>query len=547
MQKLIIGASIGNCVHVAGVLNFLRLAEEHGYQTKFLGPAVSINYYLDTVEEAAPYLAAVGYRLTPETAYNITSSLRDAVIERGITGVKFVFGGTVPVAEEVEKLGFFEKVFSGREEIEEIIAFLEERDYNENKLKLGDNLLERLNNKRPYPLIRHHFGLPSLEKTIEGIQEIADSKVLDVISLGPDQNAQEKFFCPEKMDESERGAGGVPIRSEKDFQDLYQAAQRGNFPLMRSYSGTNNIFQMAELLVKTIRNAWCAVPLSWYNKLDGRGSRGLEDSIRENQLLMKWHGERDIPVEVNEAHHWSLRDSHDIIAVVMAYLAALNAKKMGVKTYIAQYMFNTPNGTSAQMDIAKMLAKKELITRLEDNNFRVLTQVRAGLSSFPVDLNKAKGQLAYSTFLGMALKPDLVHVVSFSEADHAADSQDIIESCQIARQVISNLTHGIPDYYADSSVRERKNQLLEEAGVLIKAIQNMGFRDIDDPLTEPVTLAAAIKTGLIDAPHLKGNKEAAGKLTTKMIDGACYAYDYENERIVNEEERIAGIIKEVGL
>ena len=35
MTKRIIGASIGHCVHVAGVLNFLRLAEACGYQCTF--------------------------------------------------------------------------------------------------------------------------------------------------------------------------------------------------------------------------------------------------------------------------------------------------------------------------------------------------------------------------------------------------------------------------------------------------------------------------------------------------------------------------------
>ncbi len=33
--------SMGDCVHVAGVLNFLRLAESLGYNTEFLGPAKS--------------------------------------------------------------------------------------------------------------------------------------------------------------------------------------------------------------------------------------------------------------------------------------------------------------------------------------------------------------------------------------------------------------------------------------------------------------------------------------------------------------------------
>lgn len=54
------------------------------------------------------------------------------------------------------------------------------------------------------------------------------------------------------------------------------------------------------------------------------------------------HGERNIPVEVNDPHHWSLRDAHDAIGVADAYLVAYNAKQMGVKDYVAQYMLNVP-------------------------------------------------------------------------------------------------------------------------------------------------------------------------------------------------------------
>lgn len=389
--------------------------------------------------------------------------------------------------------------------------------------------------------------MPSIEKTVVGISEIAESKVLDIVSLGPDQNAQENFFRPEEMDEDEKGAGGVPIRTVEDLQKLYQATRTGNYPLMRSYSGTRDVFKMADLLSKNIKNAWCAVPLSWYNKLDGRGPRSLLDSIKENQLLMKWHADRGIPVEVNESHHWSLRDAHDTIAVVMAFLAAYNAKKMGVKTYIAQYMFNTPSGTSAEMDIAKMLAKKSMISRLVNDEFRVLTQVRAGLTSFPININKAKGQLAYSTFLGMSLTPDIVHVVAFSEADHAANSDDIIESCQIAKQVSNNLTYNNTDFITDPVVKNRRDSLIREADLIIDMIKKMAnytFNNCPSPLSTPAVLANAIKIGLIDAPHLKGNKEACGNLRTKIVDGACYAYDYTGNKVIEESERIEQIIKE---
>ena len=47
MQKTVVAAALGECVHVAGVLNFLRLAEIAGWRTVFLGPAVSIDDSLE--------------------------------------------------------------------------------------------------------------------------------------------------------------------------------------------------------------------------------------------------------------------------------------------------------------------------------------------------------------------------------------------------------------------------------------------------------------------------------------------------------------------
>jgi hypothetical protein len=39
----------------------------------------------------------------------------------------------------------------------------------------------------------------------------------------------------------------------------------------------------------------------------------------------------------------------------------------------------------------------------------------------------------------LTLKPEIVHVVSFSEANHAALSEDIIESCKIVDQFITRI------------------------------------------------------------------------------------------------------------
>jgi hypothetical protein len=44
---------------------------------------------------------------------------------------------------------------------------------------------------------------------------------------------------------------------------------------MRSYAGTDDLLRLAEVQLETIHNAWCAVPLFWFNRMDGRGPHDL--------------------------------------------------------------------------------------------------------------------------------------------------------------------------------------------------------------------------------------------------------------------------------
>ena len=48
--------------------------------------------------------------------------------------------------------------------------------------------------------------------------------------------------------------------------------------------------------------------------------------------------------------------------------------------------------------------------------------------------------------------------------------------------------------------------------------------------------------GILDAPHLIGNEAACGKLVTRMVNGALYAYDPKEKRILTEKERIERIL-----
>ena len=66
--------------------------------------------------------------------------------------------------------------------------------------------------------------------------------------------------------------------------------------MIRTYSGTDDFIRLAEMYVETIKIAWPAIPLFWFNQMDGRGPWSLEDSISEHQTLMRWYGVRGIPV-----------------------------------------------------------------------------------------------------------------------------------------------------------------------------------------------------------------------------------------------------------
>lgn len=543
MTKKIIGATLGHCVHVAGVLNFLQLAEACGYQTTFLGVGCSDRELIGALQEEDPEYLALSYRLTPGVAQNLFSSLKNSLQEAGLLHKKLLFGGTPPVAAEARKSGLFTRVFSGEEEEAEIIAFLKGYDRGEKErgnrpLSYGQTLRERIEEKAPYPLLRHHFGLPSLEETIAGVGHLAEAGVLDVISLGPDQNAQESFFRPEEMDPAQDGAGGVPVRKEEDLTAIYRASRRGNFPLLRCYSGTRDLIRWGEMTARTIKNAWGAVPLFWYSRLDGRSKRPLAEAIAENQQAMAWYAVQGIPVEVNEAHHWSLRSAPDSVAVAAFYLAAYNAKKAGVRDYVAQLMLNNPPGTGGAMDLGKCLAKIALIEQLAGPDFRIHRQIRAGLASLSVKPAVAKGQLAASTLLGLALKPEIIHVVAFCEADHAATPDEIIESCGIVQGVLKNSLFAAPDLTADPVVQVRRDELIREAGLIIEAIQAMARQGSDDPLTDPILLQEAVRCGILDAPQLQGNPEAAGRVRTGIINGACRALSADGRRVLSEEERL---------
>jgi methylmalonyl-CoA mutase cobalamin-binding subunit len=411
-RPTVVAGALGECVHVAGVLRFLRLAESAGWRTVFLGPAVSPEALLEAARREHADLVGVSYRLTPETGERLLGSFAEAASELHDRGVRFAFGGTPPVASRADQLGFFERTFDGSQPDEIVLAYLKgDLTASSDTSPPPQTALKRIQWKSPLPLLRHHFGLPDLDTTRDGIEQIAKAGVLDVISLGVDQDAQENFFHRERQDPRRRGAGGVPVRSAADYASLFRASRCGNFPLLRTYSGTDDFLALAEMYVETIHIAWCAIPLYWFNRMDGRGPWPLEESIVEHQRVMAWYGERRIPVELNEVHHWGMRDAPDAVCVAVAFLAAYNARAAGVRDYIAQLMFNSPPGLSGAMDLAKMWACLRAAQSLAGESFAVWTQTRTGLLSYPLEAEAARSHLATSVYQQMALRPHIVHVV----------------------------------------------------------------------------------------------------------------------------------------
>ncbi len=230
-RRTVVAAALGECVHVAGVMNFLRIAEAAGWRTVFLGPAVAIDDVLIAARREKADLVGVSYRLTPETGERLLGEFAEAADELYSNGVRFAFGGTPPVAERAKALHFFERVFDGSEPVESVLAYMKQQVVpGESKDEFPQSTIERIHWKSPYPILRHHFGLPTMQDTIAGIQQIAEAQALDVISLGIDQDAQENFFHPERQDPRRTGAGGVPVRSEGRLPRPFRCQSSWQFP-----------------------------------------------------------------------------------------------------------------------------------------------------------------------------------------------------------------------------------------------------------------------------------------------------------------------------
>jgi hypothetical protein len=257
---------------------------------------------------------------------------------------------------------------------------------------------------------------------------------------------------------------------------------------------------------------------------------------------MQWYGQHNIPVELNEPHHWGMRDAPDVVFVVSAFLSAYNARAFGVQDYIAQLMFNSPPGLSDAMDLAKMLAVLDMVEPLQNEAFHVWKQTRIGLLSHPLDPDTARGHLAAATYLQMTLHPHIYHIVGHTEAHHAATADDIIEASKIARRAIENTVRGAPDMTADPAIARRRKQLVKDAHLLLEAISSLAALEADDPFIDAANLTRAVTCGLLDAPQLRNNPFGRGEIRTSIVNGANVTVD-STGKIVREKDRLSKLIQ----
>ncbi|MGW8249357.1 MAG: cobalamin-dependent protein, partial [Anaerolineales bacterium] len=174
-MKTVVAGALGECVHVAGVTRFLRLAESTGWRTIFLGPAVPIEKVLEIAGRENADLVGVSYRLTAQTGERLLAQFAEEADELRSAGVRFAFAGTPPLAKRAREMVFFERVFEGGEPADVVLAYLRGQTADEpREADYPQKTIERIAWKSPYPLLRHHFGLPTLAETIDGIRRIAE-------------------------------------------------------------------------------------------------------------------------------------------------------------------------------------------------------------------------------------------------------------------------------------------------------------------------------------------------------------------------------------
>ncbi len=169
-KPVVIAAALGECVHVAAS-RFPAVGRTGRLATVFLGPAVAPEQLIQAAQEHHAQLVGVSYRLTPENGAALLAEFAESADDLRQAGVRFAFGGTPPVAERPQPGRLLRRRLRRLRAGRGSAGLPAGQRRADVAAPPPATLLERLAWKAPYPLLRHHFGLPSLEAT-RGIAEL---------------------------------------------------------------------------------------------------------------------------------------------------------------------------------------------------------------------------------------------------------------------------------------------------------------------------------------------------------------------------------------
>lgn len=401
----------------------------------------------------------------------------------------------------------------------------------------GDSLVARLDHGRRLglpPLLRAHAG-PYLSDRKEAVElflswcrELAAAGFLDVLSIGSSQLSQSEFG---RDWSGLPNGGGVPINSPEEYERVWKAARP---MLVRTYSGTRDVPALARMHEERIDIAWHALSLWWFSALDGRGPNPVRENLRQHLEAIRYAASTDKPVELNVPHHFAFRGGDDLSYVVSGAVAVRAAKLRGARTVVVQAMLGTPKATWGVQDLAKARALLALCRELEGPAFRVVFQARAGLDSFSPDPERAKAQLAAATALMDDVEPEdsrspeIIHVVSFSEAVGLADPATIDESLRISLHALAEYRRlkasgAIGLGRGEAECRERERALLSGARAVLACMEEC----LADTYSER-GLYGMLKAGFFPLPGLTELREEfpeALRWSTRFLDGGVRAVD----------------------
>lgn len=419
-----------------------------------------------------------------------------------------------------------------------------------------DSYVDRLNYarlKHSLPIIRTHSGpynpnrMEALKEYSSWCRDLAQSKLLDVLSIGSSQLTQSNFG--ENWDGKPNG-GGVPVNSEAEYRVIREEAKP---MLVRTYSGTKDVPGLARIHERCLNISWHALSFWWFDELDGRGNNSLLDNLKEHFEAVRWIVTSGKPVEPNVPHHFAFRGADDITYIITGFLAAKACKKMGVRHLILQNMLNTPKYTTGVQDLAKGRTMLKLVRELEDETFHVSLQSRAGLDYFAPDLEEAKIQLAAVTCLMDDLEPEndnspeIIHVVNYSEAVRLATPPIIKDSikitlCALHEYRMARATGRVPNMKFNSEVKEREDALYAEAKesllMMEQAVPN---------LYTPEGFYKVFVEGFLPVPYLMDQNRKFPKATmwhTAIKDGGIKVVD-DDGKVIYTTDRYRKIISQM--